>query len=97
MAKRELKTTPEEVVETNVTEAAPVEAPKKKPVYGVVANCNKLYVRKDAKKDGDVVTIIDAGTKVSIKMEESTKDFYKVTIKGGAYGFCKKEYIEISK
>lgn len=97
MAKRELKTKPEEVVETadidHEVEAAPVEA-KKKPVYGTVFNCKKLNVRKKPKGDADVVTVINADTKVSIDMDESTADFYKVTLKGGAYGFCKKEYIK---
>lgn len=93
MAKRELKTKPEEVVETEVVEAAP-EEPKAKPVYGTVANCKKLNVRKKPKADADVVTIIEEGTKVSISLEESTADFYKVTLKGGAYGFCKKEFIK---
>lgn len=93
MAKRELKTKPEEVVENEVVEAAPVEAPKK-PVYGTVFNCKKLNVRKKPKADADVVTVIDADTKVSISLDESTEDFYKVTLKGGAYGFCKKEFIK---
>lgn len=93
MAKRELKTKPEEVVETKVEEAAPVEI-KKKPVYGTVYNCKKLNVRKKPNAKADVVIIIDADTKVSITLDESTDDYYKVTLKGGVYGFCKKEYIK---
>lgn len=95
MAKRELKTKPEEVVE--VVEAAPVEiqeeAPKK-PVHGIVANCKKLNVRKKPNAKAEVVTIIDTDTKVSIALDESTEEYYKVTLKGGAYGFCKKEFIK---
>ena len=93
MAKRELKTKPEEVIETEVVEAAPVEAPKK-PVYGTVYNCKKLNVRKKAKADADIITVIEEGDKVSIALDESTADFYKVTLKGGTYGFCKKEFIK---
>lgn len=92
MAKRELKTKPEEIIEAEVTEAAPAKEPKK-PVYGKVANCKKLNVRKDPKKDGKVVKVIDEGMKVSIDLDASTDEYYKVTLPGGVYGFCKKEFI----
>lgn len=74
-----------EQVETPPVEV--VEEPKAKT--GVVANCNKLNVRKDAKADAAVARIIDAGTKVTI-MEE-VGGFYKI----GDSEYCMKKFIRV--
>lgn len=81
-----------EAVET-VAEAA-VDAPN--IVYGKIANCTKLNIRKKAKKDSDIVTVIDAKVNVEIYPDESTKGWYKVNVKGIS-GYCMKEFIEINK
>ena len=63
-----------------------------------IVKAKKLYVRKEADKDGDVLTIISGGTGVEINLTESTEDFYKVRVVVDAElkdGYCKKEFIDV--
>ena len=80
----------------NVNETKEV---KQEPVMtiGVVANCNKLNIRKKPDPEADIVGVVDAGTKLSINESGSTEDFYKVrTMSGPAmFGFCMKDYVEV--
>ena len=90
----------EEKVETveTVEPAETVEEAVNAPniVYGKIANCTKLNIRKKAKKDSDIVTVIDTKANVEIYPDESTKGWYKVNVKGIS-GYCMKEFIEINK
>lgn len=64
---------------------------------GVVANCNKLNVRTMPSKDSDVVTVIDAGTKVDI-VSDANEDFYEIQVMmgdGGILGYCMKAYVNV--
>ena len=61
---------------------------------GVVVNCAKLNMREEAKADSNVVCILDKGDKVTILLDESTEDFYRVSTMT-TEGFCMKKYIEI--
>lgn len=89
--KIELVEETEEVFE-GIKEVEETEEPKE--VKGVVVNCARLNVRKEASKDAAVLKIINAGTKVKIDEEGSTDDFYKVQV-AGFTGFCMKEFIEV--
>lgn len=90
----------EEVIETETETEEEIEevieepAPEPKEVKGVVANCSRLNVRKEASADAPVLKIINCDTKVKIDEENSTEEFYKVYT-GGIAGFCMKEFIEI--
>ena len=78
----------------NVNETKEV---KQEPVMtiGVVANCNKLNIRKKPDFNADVVGMVDVGTALTINVTGSTEDFYKVRTKSGMFGFCIKEFVEI--
>ena len=92
----------EEVIEQPIEEV--VVEPEAEEQEEVVRHANgivkakKLYVRKEADKDGDVLTIISGGTGVEINLTESTEDFYKVRVVVDAElkdGYCKKEFIDV--
>ena len=75
------------------------EAPKKETKVGIVANCEKLNLRRSPLKDSDganIITELLPGVAVVIDEDESTSDFYKVTTETGLEGFCMKQYIELS-
>lgn len=88
-----------EVVEkpAEVKETKTAKAPKKpKTAKGVVSNCASLRVRKEAAvKPDNIISVIDANVEVDINLDESTKDWYKITTKGGVIGFCMKDYITV--
>lgn len=67
-------------------------------VPGVVSKCIRLNVRSEATKDSDVLCVIDKGTKLTVDMEESTDDFYKVYFEYEGIiveGYCLKDFIEL--
>lgn len=83
-------------VDNNTTSA---EEPKKEDRHlnGLVANCQKLYVRKRPEPTAVPVGVIDEGTKVTIDSRRSTEDFYRVTVENGVYGYCMKQFIEVEE
>lgn len=68
---------------------------------GIVANCARLNVRKEADKEADVLCVISKGVNVAVNLDESTEDFYKVCTPAGTgdlfgvEGYCMKQFIEI--
>lgn len=67
-----------------------------KTVKGIVTNCTGLKVRMSpAVKPNNAFSVIDAGVEIDINLDESTKDWYKITTKGGITGFCMKDFITI--
>lgn len=62
---------------------------------GIVFDCNKLNVRKQASKDSEVIEIIDINSEVLIDLALSTNDFYKVRTMSGKEGYCLKTFIKI--
>lgn len=78
------ETTVEEVVESEIVEE-----------IGVVFNCQKLNIRKEASKDSEVVKVVDVKTELLVNITESTEKFYKVCLASGLEGYCMKEFISI--
>lgn len=75
------------------------ETPKKESKVGIVANCEKLNLRRSALKDSDganIITELLSGVAVVIDEDESTPDFYKVTTETGLEGYCMRRFIELS-
>ena len=75
------------------------EAPKKESKVGIVANCEKLNLRRSPLKDSDganIITELLLGVAVVIDEDESTPDFYKVTTETGLEGYCMRRFIELS-
>lgn len=90
------------IVEETATEPVdqPVEeAPKKESKVGIVANCEKLNLRRSPLKDSDganIITELLPAVAVVIDEDESTSDFYKVTTETGLEGYCMRQFIELS-
>jgi hypothetical protein len=59
-----------------------------------IVNCNKLNVRIEPKKDGDILSIINRNDVVQI-LDDSDKEFYKVMISDNKEGYCMKKFIDI--
>lgn len=63
---------------------------------GRVFNCDLLYLRGDASKESDSLTILSRNEEVEVFIKESTNDFYKVKTSSDIYGYCMKQYIKLS-
>lgn len=75
------------------------ETPKKESKVGIVANCEKLNLRRSPLKDSDganIITELLSGVAVVIDEDELTPDFYKVTTETGLEGYCMRRFIELS-
>ena len=75
------------------------ESPKKESKVGIVANCEKLNLRRSPLKDSDganIITELLPGVAVVIDEDESTPNFYKVTTETGLEGYCMRQFIELS-
>lgn len=89
----DVQTTPEVkmAVEPSETIAAPTVEPEN--VTGKVANCAKLNVRAKADATADVICVLDAATEVTIDVEKSTKEWFKVCTVNGVEGYCMRKFI----
>ena len=89
------------IVEETVAEPVdqPVEeAPKKESKVGIVANCEKLNLRRSPLKDSDganIITELLHGVAVVIDEDESTPIFYKVITEDGLEGYCMRQFVEV--
>ena len=65
-------------------------------VEGVVTDCIALNIRKSPSMDADVVHVADSGCRVTIDLEHSMADWYRVVkiFDEEVYGFCMKKFIE---
>lgn len=65
-------------------------------VQGVVSNCVKLNVRREAQKRTDnVLCVISAGDVLSIDEKRSTNAWFYVTTVDGVSGYCMKEFVTV--
>ena len=88
----------EEVFETvinEITEETNNENPVIEETKGYLTNCIKLNVRAEAEKDADVLCILDQDAEVTIDLDNSTAEFYKVCTSAGVEGYCMKKYIAV--
>ena len=69
---------------------------KPKFVEGVVANCIALNIRKNPSMDANVIHVADAGCSVTIDLERSTDEWYRVVkiFDEEVYGFCMKKFVK---
>ena len=75
------------------------EAPKKESKVGIVANCEKLNLRRSPLKDSDganIITELLSGVAVVIDEDESAPDFYKVITETGLEGYCMRQFIRLT-
>lgn len=93
----------EEVSEVEETEVEEVEEVTETSndntlVQGVVIGCSRLNVRKEASKTSEVVCVITNGNEVTVDLDASTEDFYKINACVNdvlVTGYCVKEFISI--
>lgn len=64
-----------------------------KPAIGVVANCDRLNVRKKPHRGSDVLTVIEEDNTVEIDLYKSTKNWYFVKTESGIEGYSMADYI----
>lgn len=65
-------------------------------VQGVVSNCAKLNVRREAQKRTDnVLCVISAGDVLAIDEKRSTNAWFYVTTVDGVSGYCMKEFVTV--
>ena len=86
------------VPETETVEETPT-IPSPKNLECTLNNCKKLNVRKEPNKNAKVLCIVDAETKMTVSMDESTNNWYKVRVKLGRreiVGYCMREFIIIT-
>ena len=77
------------VVETVETKEVP------KTVTGTVDNCAKLNVRTKPALTADVVTVVDAGAKLTINIDKSNREWFCVATDNGDKGYCMKKYVAV--
>ena len=68
-------------------------------VEGVVANCIALNIRKNPSMDADAIYVADAGCRVTIDLEHSVADWYRVVkiFDEEVHGFCIKKFMTLSR
>jgi uncharacterized protein YgiM (DUF1202 family) len=75
----------------------PVETKEElKTVVGAVANCTKLNVRSKPSLSANVVTVVNAGEKLTIDPAKSNRDWFYVTVDNGNQGYngyCMKKFV----
>lgn len=93
-----LATVAEETVEevfNNVIEEVINEEPVIEEVKGYLTNCAKLNVRATAAKDANVLCILDRDAEVTVDLDNSTSEFYKICTSAGVEGYCMKQFIAV--
>lgn len=62
-------------------------------IFGTVVGCERLNVRSTP--EGEILTVIDAGTTVEIKTDFEDDHWYAITTATGMDGYCKKDFINV--
>lgn len=84
----------EATAEATVVTETVVEEPKTGAVSkGVVANCAKLNVRSKPSTSADIVTVLNVNDKVTIDVDESTEDWFKICTADGVKGYCMRKFV----
>lgn len=79
-----------------VDDAAQVE-PMAKTATGVVTNCLKVNLRKEASRDAAVLEELPALTELTVELDETLSEFYRVRTAKGVQGYCMKPYIALRR
>lgn len=74
------------------TEANVQEEPKK--VSGIVVDCNRLNIRTKPSINSQPVGNVTVNSEVTINLNQSNNEWFKVITKDGVEGFCMKKYVK---
>ena len=66
-------------------------------IMGTICNCFAVNIRKEPKKDSEVLFTVKAGNDVVLDSIEPVNGWYNVTEKYGFNGYVMSDYIEIKK
>lgn len=61
-----------------------------------VANCLRLHIYSEPDTSSEIVCKVRYLTELSIDLDNSTEDFYKVCTAIGAEGFCEKNLVTVT-
>lgn len=73
------------------------QEPPTEIMTGLVTNCVKLNIRKEANKEADVVCVVDALTKLIIDPNNSTDEWFSVCTETGVAGFCMRDFVTVDR
>lgn len=68
---------------------------KVEDIKGCVDGCENLRVREEPSKEANVLSIIKKAEIVTVDIDNSKRDFYKVKTQNGVEGYCMKKFIKI--
>lgn len=95
MAKRKLKI--EDPVQEEIVEKVVEETTLPEPAFverqGIVSGCAKLNIRKTASKEGNIVAVVDAKSKLTVT--KVTGEWLQVITAKGVKGYCMKQFVTI--
>lgn len=74
---------------------ADVEEETNEIKIGIVANCNRLNIRKEPNASAEIVCEVVCKAELMVDEKESTDEFYKVCTATGMNGFCMKNFITV--
>ena len=68
-------------------------------IEGIVTNCIALNIRKNPSMDADAIYVADAGCRVTIDLEHSTDEWYRVvkSVEEEGDGGCVIEFVDIDE
>lgn len=66
-----------------------------KHVDGIVTDCLRAAIYKEPRANSKVVKVVTLLTKVTVDMEQSTDDFYRISTSKGVQGYCMKKFIAV--
>lgn len=82
-----------DVVVTTIENKTTTEAESAAVAKGIVANCAKLNVRSKPITSADVVTVLNVGDEISIDVDKSNKEWYKIRTADGVKGYCMRKFV----
>lgn len=82
-----------EVTETVIENKSTVETNSGAVSTGVIANCAKLNVRSKPNTNGDVLAVLNVNDKISIDVDESTDEWFKIRTADGVNGYCMRKFV----
>ena len=83
----------ESTVETDNNTETKNETNSGAVVKGVVANCAKLNVRSKPSINSGVVTVLDTKTEITIDVDTSTDEWFKIRTVAGVEGYCMRKFV----
>lgn len=83
----------EQIQNENVLEETPTSTQSN--VVNVRVNANALNIRKEPKKDADIVTIVYKDELLVLVESTSIDGFYKVRTYTGIDGYCMKQFVDL--